>query len=338
MARTVADVALFLDAMAEPHPSDPLAGTVRPPMPFSQAIAPGALPPPRRVAFTPDLGGAVTVDPAISAACEAAASWFESPGSDAAGGAFCAEVVRDCPDLSWAPGINDVLRALAFKRLVRLRDDPKKAALLGAELRFQLERSARLARWELAMAISQHDAMLAGVAEFFEEVRGAVGLFVVGFEGPCVGGWVGVGGAQVGVWVVLKYSLSLNLSPTLILHPPPFCLQYDLLICPVAPTLPFDATEHTWPQSVGGRKMSHYYDWLALSGAWLPARDHFDQRARASMCHCLCAFLCIASPARTNISETHFTGSPATLAPPFCPPQLQSPSPAALLPSSPVAW
>ena len=53
MARTVADVALMLDAMAGRHPADPLSLT-EPAEPFTIAAASRRAP--RRVAFSPDLG------------------------------------------------------------------------------------------------------------------------------------------------------------------------------------------------------------------------------------------------------------------------------------------
>ena len=68
--------------------SDPLS-RAPPEMPFCQAIQPGVLPLPAKVAWSPDLGIA-PVDPEVVSICEKAAAWFASLG---------AEVINDCPDV-----------------------------------------------------------------------------------------------------------------------------------------------------------------------------------------------------------------------------------------------
>ena len=62
MARTVADVALMLDAMCGQHPLDPLS-LEAPPRPFAEAAASPALP--ARVAYSADLD-VFPVDPRIA--------------------------------------------------------------------------------------------------------------------------------------------------------------------------------------------------------------------------------------------------------------------------------
>lgn len=87
MARTVADVALFLDAMAGLCPTDPLTFDA-PAQPFADAVhSPSPL---NRVAFTTDFAGKVPVDRESREACIAAARRFEELG---------AVVEEACPDL-----------------------------------------------------------------------------------------------------------------------------------------------------------------------------------------------------------------------------------------------
>ena len=73
MARNVADAALMLDAMAGPHPLDPLA-LEAPPRPYRQAAAEPRLP--ARVAFSPDLG----ITPVAAEPCARPASGRWRPG------------------------------------------------------------------------------------------------------------------------------------------------------------------------------------------------------------------------------------------------------------------
>ena len=78
MARTVADVALFLDTMTGLCPRDPLTFDA-PAQPFADAVArPEA---PRRVAFTADFGGQVPVDRETREICTMAARRFEALGA-----------------------------------------------------------------------------------------------------------------------------------------------------------------------------------------------------------------------------------------------------------------
>ena len=77
--------------------SDPLSR--KPPeLPFCQAIQPGRLPLPHKVAWSPDLGIA-PVDAEVVSICKQAAGWFGSVGG---------ELVHDCPDLHDAAPIFQV--------------------------------------------------------------------------------------------------------------------------------------------------------------------------------------------------------------------------------------
>jgi amidase len=95
MARTIADAALMLSVMAGP-------ADARSPMSYSSDTKPflAAVKQPSvkgsRIAWTPDLGGLVTVDPEIASASETSASVFRKLG---------ARVERASPDMSDVPDI-----------------------------------------------------------------------------------------------------------------------------------------------------------------------------------------------------------------------------------------
>ncbi len=78
ITRTVADAALMFSVLVGPDPRDPLA------LPHTgeqwARIADGASISGLRVAWTPDLGGAAAVDPAVAAVCERGAARFEELG------------------------------------------------------------------------------------------------------------------------------------------------------------------------------------------------------------------------------------------------------------------
>lgn len=79
MARSVADVALMLDAMAGSHPRDPVS-LEAPDRAYVDVVATAR--PPARVAFTPDLGGYTTVDPEVAAICRSAVERLGALGTD----------------------------------------------------------------------------------------------------------------------------------------------------------------------------------------------------------------------------------------------------------------
>ena len=109
MARDIADLALFADAMVG---ESPLAGLGKPPPKQSFRSAAAASSQPGRVAFSVDLGVTETAAE-VAEVCSRAMHALERDGID---------VVADHPDLADAEAAFDVPRALTF------------AALLGAEL------------------------------------------------------------------------------------------------------------------------------------------------------------------------------------------------------------
>jgi amidase len=102
IARTVGDLALFLDAMTGEHWADP-ACLPRPAEPFQRAAARAKLPP--RIAWSPDLGGLMPLDPEVRAVCTAVARQLDGLG---------ARVEETCPDFGDATEIFRVLRAASF--------------------------------------------------------------------------------------------------------------------------------------------------------------------------------------------------------------------------------
>jgi amidase len=123
MGRTVADVALTLSAIAGPEPRVPIS--------LADDPAGFAAPLPEdlrglRVAWTPDLGGLVPVDPAIPAVLRGVLPVVESLG---------ATVEEACPDLREADEVFGTLRAWLFEAtfgdVVRRSPDRVKAAIRG---------------------------------------------------------------------------------------------------------------------------------------------------------------------------------------------------------------
>ncbi|WP_091223533.1 amidase [Geodermatophilus siccatus] len=155
MGRTVADVALVLSAMAGPDRRVPIS--------LDDPGAPFAAPLPERldglrVAWAPDLGGRVRVDPAITSVLSQSVAVFEELG---------ATVEADCPDLSGSDDVFGTLRAwvfdATFSDLARQHPDGLKESIrwnaaLGAELT-----GADVARAEIA-----HTALYERVVGFFD--------------------------------------------------------------------------------------------------------------------------------------------------------------------------
>jgi len=110
MARTVDDVALLLSVLAGPDGRSPIS--LEEPGAAFATVPSGGLAG-ARIAFSPDLGGLVEVEPEVAAIVRAAAAACETHG---------AVVEEGCPDLEGADECFRVLRAWQFE------------ATLGAEL------------------------------------------------------------------------------------------------------------------------------------------------------------------------------------------------------------
>jgi amidase len=155
MGRTVADVALGLSALAGPDPRVPIA--------LSDPGAPFAAPLPTelsglRVAWAPDLGGRVPVDPQITAVLESSLEVLTDLG---------ATVEEACPDLSGADEAFGVLRAWLFEAsygdLVRQHPDQVKETI-----RWNAARGAELTGADVGRAEVAHTQLYERVAAFFD--------------------------------------------------------------------------------------------------------------------------------------------------------------------------
>ncbi|MGP3774036.1 amidase [Streptomyces sp. SDT5-1] len=155
MGRTVADVALLLSAMAGPDPRCP-----------QSLETPGAVfrgPLERdlkglRVAYAPDLGGRVPVDPEVREVVARQAKVFEAAG---------AHVVEDCPDLDGAEDVFRVLRAQAFRTgLGPLLESSREH--LKPSLVWNIEEGLGLTSADLARARTEHTRIHLAAAGFFE--------------------------------------------------------------------------------------------------------------------------------------------------------------------------
>jgi amidase len=153
MARTVADLALLLDAMAGQHPADPLSYPA-PVESYASAAARRAVP--KRVAFSPDLGIS-PVDPEVKAIVAAAAARFSDLG---------AEVTEDCPDFSQAPETFHVLRAAGYvagmEPLYRT-----KHSLLKEDIVWNIEQGLAQTPQRIGEAERARGRIFRGMAEFF---------------------------------------------------------------------------------------------------------------------------------------------------------------------------
>jgi amidase len=155
MGRTVADVALQLSAIAGPDRRVPIV--------LDDDPAGFAAPLPERleglrVAWAPDLGGRVAVDPTIVSVLAGSARVFEDLG---------ATVEDDCPDLSGADEVFGTLRAWLFEasygELARQHPDQVKESI-----RWNAELGARLTGPDLARAETAHTSLYERVVGFFE--------------------------------------------------------------------------------------------------------------------------------------------------------------------------
>ncbi len=154
MGRTVADVALMLDAESGASPADPLALS-SPAVPFAEAVRnPKSL---KRIGFTPDLGQGRAVDSEVEALCQAAAWCFANMG---------VSVEPACPDLTDGIDCFQVLRAQLFAALrgglvERHRDE------IAPEIVWNLEKGLNLSAEEIQRAERQRQRIYHAVVPWF---------------------------------------------------------------------------------------------------------------------------------------------------------------------------
>src|SRR3954468_15005020 len=155
MGRTVADVALQLSVLAGADPRVPIS------LQDDGALFAGDLAADLaglRVAWAPDLGGRVTVDPAVTAALAPAVRVFADLG---------ASVTEDCPDLSGADEVFGTLRAWLFEQahLDKARKHPE---LVKESIRWNAEMGAKLTGADIARAEVAHTSLYERVVAFFQ--------------------------------------------------------------------------------------------------------------------------------------------------------------------------
>ncbi len=153
MARDVADLGLFLDAMCGYDLRDPLTFDSTGESFFEAAKTPK---PAMRVAFSRDLG-ITPVDGEVAAICAAAVRRFETLGGD---------VTDDCPDFSTAHDAFQTLRAASFattmEQLLLQNRDQLKPEVIG-----NIEKGMALKAADIGLAERQRAALCADMAAFF---------------------------------------------------------------------------------------------------------------------------------------------------------------------------
>lgn len=155
MARDVADLALFLDAMVGRHPGDPLAWEA-PGTTFQRVAASRTLP--KRVAFSPNLGF-LPVEPEIADRCRRAAHRLSLAG---------VIVEEATPDLRDAIDIFQTLRAAAFAARYKPLYDTDRDKL-KPEVIWNIERGLKLSPVEIGRAEVARGMLYKRVSRFFTD-------------------------------------------------------------------------------------------------------------------------------------------------------------------------
>jgi amidase len=154
MARTVADTALLLSVQAGPDPRSPVA-LETPGSRFAEPLEsdPRGL----RVAFSPDLGGTLPVEPEVAAAVGTAAQVFAGLG---------AHVTEASPDFAGADEVFRTLRAWQFEAMFGALEErsPEK---FKATLRDNIARGRALSGHDLARAEQLHTVLFHRLRNFF---------------------------------------------------------------------------------------------------------------------------------------------------------------------------
>ena len=205
MARSVPDLALFLDAMAVETRQDPLS-LPAPATPYVHALR--AARPPKRVGFSPDLG-IIRADPEVVALCRAGAARFVEMG---------AVVEEAAPDFSGAIEAFQTLRATMFAavRGPLLADHRDRIA---PEILWNIEKGLHATGEEVIRAEQLRHALFHRVAAFFEThdilalPTVAVPPFAVEARYPEEIG--GVKATSYIDWMALTFALTLTSCPCL---------------------------------------------------------------------------------------------------------------------------
>ncbi|WP_133769390.1 amidase [Enterovirga rhinocerotis] len=154
MARSVADLALMLDAQVGPEREDPYAQAV-PGQSFGADLTTAK--PPHRVAFTSDLGLGRQVDSEVVALCRTATARFGSLG---------AEVYDGGPDLSGSIESYQTLRALMIAN-VRGGLLPEHRERIAPEIVWNIEKGFNLTAAEILAAEAARHRIFNAMTGFF---------------------------------------------------------------------------------------------------------------------------------------------------------------------------
>ncbi len=207
MARTVADVAHMLASIAGADPRVPLSY----PVDGSTFIDAARHPTVRglRVAFSPDLGGVLDVDPEISEICRSAASSFARLG---------ATVVEDSPDLR---GVREIIRATRGASMVAAHAErvERHAAVLQPGLVWNVQQGLALTSPEVAAATQLRGALWSRVAAFMQRYDLLICPTTAVLPFPVEEPYPTVVGREVMEdythWFRLTYALTLTTLPVL---------------------------------------------------------------------------------------------------------------------------
>jgi amidase len=204
MARTVADVALLFSVLAGPDPRDPLSvresGDI-----FARPLERDLTG--LRVAWSPDLGGTVAVDSAVTDALTPQIQVFEQLGC---------RVEEACPDFSGADEAFRILRAWEFELGLGEHLD---SGLLKPSLVWNITEGRRLTGSDIGRAELLRSRLFARTREFFERYdvlllpTCQVVPFDAGLEYPQAVG--GVPQETYLDWMRACYYVSVTASPAL---------------------------------------------------------------------------------------------------------------------------
>ena len=206
MARSVADVALFLDALSGLDAREPLS-LPAPETPFLAAAQAPRLP--RRVAFSADLGGLTPVNPEVAALCAVAARQLEALG---------VAVEEASPDFTGAHAAFQTLRALGFAtaHAGHLRDHRDR---LKPDVVWNIEKGLALTGAEVAEALRLRGALMARARAFFAryDLLLCPATIVPPFpvEQPFVTDCAGVRFETYVDWLAVAYAITLTGHPAL---------------------------------------------------------------------------------------------------------------------------
>ncbi len=155
VARNCQDAALFLDAMAGFHPSDPLSYPA-PNIPYMNSIDNPTRP--RRIGYSSNLGITV-IDPEVELICRNAVQLFEGIG---------VQIEEASPDFSGAIESFDVLRGASFVASF-MPEYEKHEHLLKPEIVWNIEKGMQLTAEDIGRAQRTQAKIFNSMIRFFDE-------------------------------------------------------------------------------------------------------------------------------------------------------------------------